>query len=141
MLFRRKKVHKTQGHRFVEFKDVTSQEETAISSYGDGGFRIGEQRSKGSMLITPRGYYPWGVADKTDITCDSLSRIMEQRADIDILLIGSGDNMSFLPKDVRSALEDAGIAVDVMATGAAARTYNVLLVEGRKVAAALIAVD
>lgn len=125
----------------MEFKDVTSQEETAISSYGDGGFRIGDQRAVGSLLITPRGYYPWKVSDKEEITCQSLSLIIEQKEDIDLLLIGAGENMCFLDKAVRKSLEEAGIAVDIMATGAAARTYNVLLVEGRKVAAALIAIE
>jgi len=124
----------------LEFKEVTSQEGTALSSYGDGGFRIGEQRSKGSLLITPRGYYPWDAVDASSITLDSLKRITDQSADIDILLIGTGENMAFLSKDLRTSLEVATLAVDVMATGAAARTYNILLAEGRKVAAALIAV-
>ncbi|MBL4612675.1 MAG: Mth938-like domain-containing protein [Emcibacter sp.] len=125
----------------MEFKEVTSQVDTSISSYGDGGFRIGEQRSKGSMLITPKGYYPWEATDVASITFDSLKRITEQRNDIDILLIGMGENMAFLNKELRAALEAVNIAVDVMSTGAAARTYNVLLAEGRKVSAALIAID
>ncbi|MCK5425804.1 MAG: Mth938-like domain-containing protein [Emcibacter sp.] len=124
----------------MEFKEVTSQEETAISSYGDGGFRIGEQRSKGSILITPKGYYPWDVVDVASITLESLKIITDQAQDIDILLIGTGDNMAFLNKQLRASLEAATISVDIMATGAAARTYNILLAEGRKVSAALIAV-
>lgn len=125
----------------MEFRDITSQQDTAIASYGDGGFRIGEQRSQGSLLITPQGYYPWEVAGPSSITLDSLQKITEQQDDIGILLIGTGDNMVFLDKALRSALEGMNIAVDMMGTGAAARTYNVLLLEGRKVAAALIAVE
>lgn len=125
----------------MKFNKVVSQEGTAISSYGDGGFRIGEQRSKGSILITPGGYYPWDAVEASSITLDSLKRIMDQRQEIDILLIGTGDKMVFLNKALRASLEEATIAVDAMATGAAARTYNILLAEGRKVAAALIAVD
>lgn len=125
----------------MKFNEVTSQEETAISSYGDGGFRIGEQRSKGSILITPKGYYPWDALDVASITLESLKRIIDQKDDIDILLLGMGENMTFLDKKLRTSLEDAAIAVDVMTTGAAARTYNILLAEGRKVAAALIAID
>ncbi|PCI31711.1 MAG: hypothetical protein COB54_09030 [Alphaproteobacteria bacterium] len=125
----------------LEFKEVTSQQETAISSYGDGGFRIGEQRSKGSILITPKGYYPWDAVEMASATLDNLKLIMDQSADIDILLVGTGDNMRPLNKPLRTSLEAAGIAVDIMATGAAARTYNILLAEGRKVAAALIAID
>lgn len=124
----------------MEFKKVTSQEETAISSYGDGGFRIGEQKSEGSILITPKGYYPWHAVDASSITLESLKRITDQAQDIDILLIGTGENMTFLNKQLRVSLEAATISVDIMATGAAARTYNILLAEGRKVAAALIAI-
>lgn len=93
------------------------------------------------MLITPVGYYPWDVSEAKAITLDSLQLILDQKADIDLLLVGMGDNMAFLNKQVRASLEAANIAVDVMATGPAARTYNILLMEGRKVAAALIAVD
>lgn len=125
----------------MEFKEVKSQEETAISSYGDGGFRIGDRHSKGSMLITPKGYYPWDAAEITSATLDSLKKIVDQSGEIDILLVGTGDNMRPLNKQLRGALEAAGIAVDIMATGSAARTYNILLAEGRKVAAALIAID
>ncbi len=124
----------------MEFKEVTSQDETAISAYGDGGFRIGEQRSSGSILLTPKGYYPWTATDVPSITLDSLQRVIDQKSDIDILLIGMGETMAFLNKDLRVALEKINIPVDVMATGAAARTYNILLAEGRKVSAALIAV-
>ncbi|MBL4801146.1 MAG: Mth938-like domain-containing protein [Emcibacter sp.] len=125
----------------MEFKEVTSQVDTSISSYGDGGFRIGEQRSKGSILITPKGYYPWEATDIASITFDSLKCVIDQKADIDILLIGMGEKMAFLSKAFRTSLELENIAVDVMSTGAAARTYNILLSEGRKVAAALIAID
>ncbi|NOZ43550.1 MAG: hypothetical protein GXP02_10410 [Alphaproteobacteria bacterium] len=123
----------------VKKRDVSSQEETGISSYGDGGFRLGEQRCNGSILITPRGYYPWLVAD--GISRESLRQVIEQRQDIDILLVGTGETMVFIHKELRAALATDNIAVEVMATGAAARTYNILLAEGRKVAAALIATD
>ncbi len=124
----------------MEFKEIASQADTSISAYGDGGFRFGEQRSKGSILITPKGYYPWDVADVASITLNSLKSIIDQRKDIDILLIGTGEKISFPSRELRSSLEAENIAVDIMATGAAARTYNILLAEGRKVSAALIAV-
>ena len=75
------------------------------------------------------------------VTLDSLDQVISQAGEIDLLLIGTGDSMAFLAKDIRKVLEDMNIAVDVMATGAAARTYNILLMEGSKVAAALIAVN
>lgn len=124
----------------MAFKEVSSQNETSLSSYGDGGFRIGEQRTKGSILITPKGYYPWDIKAGI-ITYESLARIIDQKDDIDILLIGTGEKMVFLTKALKDKLEAGNFSVDVMATGAAARTYNILLAEGRKVAAALVAVD
>ena len=96
---------------------------------------------QGSLILTPKGYYPWEAKDMASVTLDSLERITSLAGEIDLLLMGTGDNMAFLPKAIRVALEAENIAVDVMATGAAARTYNILLMEGRKVAAALIAVD
>lgn len=120
---------------------VTSQEGTSISAYGDGGFRFGEQKCKGSVLITPQGYYPWTAGDVASITLQSLKQVRDHKQDIDILLVGTGEKMAFIAKSLRIALEAENIAVEVMATGAAARTYNVLLLEGRKVAAALIAID
>jgi len=124
----------------MEFKEISSQNETSLSSYGDGGFRIGGQRMRGSILITPKGYYPWEISDIISITYESLARVLGQKGGIDILLIGTGEKMVFLNKLLKSKLETEGFSVDVMATGAAARTYNILLAEGRKVAAALIAV-
>ncbi|MCF8474458.1 MAG: Mth938-like domain-containing protein [Emcibacter sp.] len=124
----------------MDFKEVTSQSGTAITSYGDGGFRLGEIRCLGSILITPKGYYPWDVTDVSSITLESLGNITNQAENIDILLVGTGEKMVFLSKELRSALLSAHISVDVMGTGAAARTYNVLLAEGRKVAAAIIAI-
>lgn len=123
----------------MTFKGVSSQEDTSISSYGEGGFRVGDHRSMGSILITPKGYYPWAMGDADSITLESLAQIAEE--DVDILLIGTGDKMKFLSKELRNSLQKENIAVDIMSTGAAARTYNILLAEGRKVAAALIAID
>jgi len=124
----------------MDVTEIKSSEEAFIAGYGDGGFRMGEQRFKGSMLITSRGFYPWDVTGAVEITVESLAQVFENQADIELLIIGMGQSMAFAPKDVRAALAKVNIAVEVMDTGAAARTYNVLLQEGRKVTAALIAI-
>lgn len=124
----------------MEFSEIKSGEEAFIAGYGDGGFRMGESRFEGSMLITPKGFYPWNVKSKADITLESLEQIIEFADEIEMLIIGMGETMSFLPKDVRLGLKEKGIVPEMMDTGAAARTYNVLLSEGRRVTAALIAV-
>tara|TARA_B100001939_G_scaffold344556_1_gene359196 strand:+ start:4198 stop:4575 length:378 start_codon:yes stop_codon:yes gene_type:complete len=125
----------------MKLEEITSQERTTIAAYGNGGFRVGEhQRVEGSVLLTPKGYYPWPVRVHQDITLATLSQITEMADDLELLIVGMGENMAFLNREVRAALEGYGIAVEIMATGAAARTYNVLLTEGRQVAAALIAI-
>ncbi|WP_321390966.1 Mth938-like domain-containing protein [Emcibacter sp.] len=125
----------------MKFEEAKTQSETSISAYGNGGFRIGEDlRVEGSVLLTPQGYYPWDVTSKEQMSTESFARIIEMSEDLELLILGMGENMAFLKRDLRSHLESHDIGVEVMATGAAARTYNVLLLEGRRVAAALIAV-
>lgn len=124
----------------MEFTEIKSSDEAFIAGYGDGGFRMGESRFKGSMLITPTGFYPWDVTEHANITLQSLEPILKNHIGVELLIIGMGKNMAFLDKDIRHAFAKKDIAIEIMDTGAAARTYNILLQEGRKVTAALIAV-
>ncbi len=124
----------------MEFTEIKSSSEAFIAGYGDGGFRMGEQRVKGSMLITPMGYYPWPVNEVSEITIEALQPILDCAVDVELLMIGTGISMAFISKDIRHAFAQKDIAIEAMDTGAAARTYNVLLQEGRKVTAALIAI-
>ena len=124
----------------MEFTEIKSSEEAFIAGYGNGGFRMGESKFEGSMLITPSGFYPWDVSNPTGITLESLEPIMEAHQSVEIILVGMGAGMAFLPKDLQGAFAAKNMAFEVMDTGAAARTYNVLLQEGRRVAAALIAI-
>lgn len=114
----------------MEFNEIKSNEEAFIAGYGDGGFRMGENRFEGSMLITPAGFYPWDVKVKEEISLKNLDPILRS-PNVELLIIGAGECMFFLNKDIRQAFTEAGIAIEVMDTGAAARTYNVLLQEGR----------
>lgn len=123
----------------MEFTEIKSSEDAFIAGYGDGGFRMGESRFEGSMLITPSGFYPWGVRSKDDISLENLKPVYEAQG-VELLIIGMGESMAFLNKEIRHAFAKIDIAIEVMDTGAAARTYNVLLQEGRKVTAALIAI-
>ena len=112
-----------------------------IDAYGNGGFRFADMSHRGSILALPSGIEAWPVAKVDDITVDVLGRLLEEAGSIEILLMGTGDAMSPLPKGSRAALEAAGLFPDLMSTGAAVRTYNVLLSEERAVAAALVAVE
>lgn len=123
----------------MEFTEINSSEEAFVAGYGDGGFRMGDSRFEGSMMITPDGFYPWAVSEKSEISIESLEPILNASG-VEIIVIGLGPNMAFLPKNIRAAFEEKKIAIEAMDTGAAARTYNVLLQEGRLVAAALIAI-
>lgn len=113
--------------------------QTYINGYGDGGFRIGGVRHEGSVLIIEGAVIPWDVASADAIDAESLSAVFAAASEIDLLIIGTGEGLT-LSTAARGALDAAGVHADPMSTGAAARTYNLLLLEGRRVAAALIAV-
>jgi uncharacterized protein len=81
------------------------------------------------------------VTDADAITPQSLAPLLAEAGSIDVLLMGTGERFQPLSRESRQALEHVGLAPDLMSTGAAVRTYNVLVLEGRHVAAALIAVD
>lgn len=112
----------------------------AIDAYGNGGFRFAEMSHAGSLLLLPSGVYPWPVADFDSLDEDCFAPVFAERDAIDFLLLGSGERQRFAGPDLRAAFAAAGIGLECMDTGAAARTYNVLLAEARAVAAALIAV-
>ena len=111
-----------------------------IDAYGNGGFRFGQMSHRGSILLLPSGVRAWEVSEPASIDGPSLSPVLAEAEGIELLLIGTGADIVFLPEALRQRLKAAGIGLDTMQTGAAARTYNILMAENRKVAAALIAV-
>jgi len=116
-------------------------EAAPIDAYGNGGFRFCGMSHVGSLICVPRGIYGWDVKTTNDITIESLQPLMAHAKDIDVLLIGTGASQVFLGPEIHTVFGDAGMIMETMTTGSAARTYNVLLAEQRAVAAALIAVD
>jgi uncharacterized protein len=112
-----------------------------IDAYGNGGFRFADMSHRGSILALPSGIEAWDVAGAAEITPAALQRVIDEAPAIDILLVGTGDGLVVLPPEARAALRGVGLEPDLMGTGAAVRTFNVLLAEGRAVAAALIAVE
>ena len=111
-----------------------------IDAYGDGGFRFGGMSHRGSLLCFPDGIWAWPVASASELTAASLSAAFERAANLDFFLIGAGRDPWALPEHLRQRFRDISLSVDVMATGAAVRTYNILLAENRRVGAGLIAV-
>ncbi|GGA53247.1 Mth938-like domain-containing protein [Pelagibacterium lentulum] len=114
--------------------------QVAIDAYGSGGFRFAEMSHRGSVLCLPGGMYAWDVTEAAGVTLESLMRVLEA-SDIDVLLIGMGNDIVALDPEIRAAFRDKGIIVEAVSTGSAVRTYNVLMNERRAVAAALIAVE
>lgn len=113
----------------------------AIDAYGNGGFRFGGMSHRGSILCLPSGVYAWKPGTMDEVDRASLAPILAERGtDLAFLLIGTGSELSRLDNRLRFHFNGSGISLDAMTTGAAARTYNIMLAEGRPVAAALLAV-
>jgi uncharacterized protein len=112
-----------------------------IDAYGNGGFRFADMSHRGSLLIVPAGIYGWDVADLADITPERCAMFMNELARPSFVLLGTGREHRLPPEPIRRLFAEAGIGLEPMSTGAAARTYNVLLAERRDFGAGLIAVD
>lgn len=111
-----------------------------IDAYGGGGFRLADLGHKGSLLGLPSGMWAWPYERAGDLDVAAFAKVLEEAGRIDTLLVGMGADIAPLKPEIRSALRERGIVAEAMATGAAARTWNVLVGERRRVAAALIAV-
>lgn len=124
----------------MRMQEIDFEARPPIDSYGGGGFRIGGAKRLGSQLLLPGGVFDWPVAELAALDADALAPILAEAGEIDVLLIGAGADVAFPPSAARAALDAAGMGFEPMSTAAACRTFNVLLAEGRRVAAALIAV-
>jgi uncharacterized protein len=112
-----------------------------IESYGAGGFRFAGMSHRSSILALPSGIRAWAAAEPQDIDIAALAPLLAEPAgSIELLLLGTGATFVLLPPVLRQGLKAAGISLDPMATSAAISTYNILIGEGRRVAAALLAV-
>jgi uncharacterized protein len=111
-----------------------------FDAYGNGGFRFADMSHRGSVLALPSGIKAWSVASITELTEEALDPVFAEGDALELLLLGTGADIAAIPAAFRTRFREAGIGLDVMQTGAAARTYNILLAENRKVGAALIAV-
>jgi uncharacterized protein len=112
-----------------------------IDAYGNGGFRFAQMSHRGSILCLPSGIYAWPPRQADDVDEAALAPVLAEKEALDLLLLGTGPRQQIPTGPLRRAFLEAGIALEAMDTGAACRTYNVLLAEARPVAAALIAVD
>ena len=125
----------------VVIRDAHYPGRAPIEAYGNGGFRFAGMSHRGSLLCLPSGIYGWKAPSPGDLDEESLAQVFAEADKIEILLVGTGKELMRLPEALRERCRGAKIVAEAMATGAAVRTFNVLLAEERAVAAALIAVD
>ena len=111
-----------------------------IEAYGKGGFVFDSMSHRGSLLCLPEAIWAWPVTKPTEIDKYSLARIFDAANGIDTLIIGTGTDVWLPPPALREALRAVRVVLDAMQTGPAVRTYNIMIGERRRVAAALIAV-
>jgi uncharacterized protein len=111
-----------------------------IEAYGKGGFAFADMSHRGSLLCLPNAIWAWPVTRPEEIDRASLQHVFEAADSIDTLIIGTGTGIWLPPPALREALRAVKIVLDTMQTGPAIRTYNIMMGERRRVAAALIAV-
>lgn len=124
--------------------DVTPlirSDQQVIQSYSTGRFKISGQVYETPMLVYPGEALVWDAPMSVNALEDkAFQPLIDNRQEIDVVLFGSGRKMAFLPEPLRRELTQNGLSVESMGTGAACRTYNVLMAEGRRVVAALLPV-
>ena len=127
--------------RGIEIRAAHFPGRAPIDVYGNGGFRFADMSHRGSLLCLPSGIYGWEMTVEDALTPEHFHKVLDEAADIEFLLVGTGTEMRPLPQALKTALRDRKIGSDPMNTGAAVRTFNIMLSESRAVAAALIAVE
>jgi uncharacterized protein len=111
-----------------------------IEAYGKGGFAFADMSHRGSLLCLPDSIWAWDVTRPDQIDRYSLAKVFAAANAIDTLIVGTGTDVWVPPRGLREELRAVRIVLDAMQTGPAIRTYNIMLGERRRVAAALIAV-
>ncbi|EJT05668.1 Mth938-like domain-containing protein [Rhizobium sp. CCGE 510] len=124
----------------IEIRAAHFPGRAAIDAYGNGGFRFADMSHRGSILCLPSGIHGWDMDMSKSLSPENFRRVLDEADDIEVLLVGTGTELRRLPEELKLALKARGISSDPMSTGAAVRTFNIMLAEQRAVAAALIAV-
>lgn len=114
--------------------------EAAVTAYGNGGFRFAEMSHKGSILCLPTGVFAWPPVNAEQLQLADFAQVFSDLQPPSALLLGTGAAQIFMPDEIVRGFASHGIALEPMSTGAAARTYNIMIAEKRRIGAALIAV-
>jgi uncharacterized protein len=111
-----------------------------IDAHGGGGFRFAGLSHRGSLLCLPDGIWAWPVTEPAQASEETLARVFAQTGELDFFVFGTGAAPWMMPEPLRARFRAAQVSLDTMTTGAALRTYNVMLMENRRVGAGLIAI-
>jgi uncharacterized protein len=127
-------------------RDVTPREahypgRVPIDAYGRGGFRFAGMSHRGGVLCLPSGIHGWVAGPFADLTEQDFERVVGEAAGFELLVLGTGATLAAAPDWLRWRLKEVGLRLEALDTGAALRTYNILLAEDRAVGAALLPVD
>lgn len=117
----------------MRLNEVTCTDADPVDGYGPGFFRIGGNVFEGGVVTGPSGTSAWAGYDAP-------AQLKALAPFIDVLFVGTGAEVAHIPAALRDELEATGLGVEVMASPAAARTYNVLLSEGRRIGLAMLPV-
>ena len=112
-----------------------------IDAHGGGGFRFAGMSHRGSLLCLPDGIWAWPVTAPAELTEAALAQVFARAENLDFFVLGTGTALWIIPQLLRAKFRDAHISADAMATGPAVRTYNVMLMENRRVGSGLIAIE
>jgi uncharacterized protein len=107
-----------------------------VTAYGPGFIEINKVRHVSAVLLTPARVEPWAIASFDALAESDFERL--RALNPEVALLGTGSRQRFPHPRLSRALAEARIGLEVMTTPAACRTYNILMAEGRKVAAALL---
>lgn len=129
-----------EGAKGIEIREAHYPGRAPIDAYGNGGFRFADMSHRGSLMCLPSGIYGWNVESVTDLDVNAFKSVLAEAEQIELFLLGTGMDLVRIAPDVREAFRGKTISVDSMSTGAAVRTFNVMLAEDRAVAAAFLAV-
>ena len=125
----------------LDISPVEFEGRNIIQSYGNGKFQISDKKYDHSVLVFPDQIIPWSPIDTNNLIVDDFKKVLTVGPIVELLLLGCGKTTWFLPLPLRNELKEMGLVLEPMDTGAACRTFNVLLGENRRIAAALMLVD
>ena len=125
----------------LDLSPVNIEGRNIIQSYGNGKFQISDKEYDHSVLVFPDQIIPWSPIDTNNLIIDDFKTVLTVGPIVELLVLGCGKTTWFLPLPLRDELKEMGLVLEPMDTGAACRTFNVLLGEDRRIAAALMLVD